>query len=84
MMQILWRPENGTCSQCGCEHSNIRMFTSHGQKTRLCKECWDEFVLECKIPSGFWEIEINQNWNYDIDLILISENGTTQTAVGWV
>ena len=84
VMQILWRPEINKCSQCGCEHKNIRMFTSHGSKTYLCKNCWCDFVLECNISSGPWEKEILRIWNTDIDIILVPEYGTTQAASGWI
>ena len=83
MMQILWRPESGRCSQCSCECSNVRMFTSHGQKTLFCRDCWNDFMLECNIPSGPWKLEISKNWDQNIDLILVVEYGTTQ-AVGWI
>ena len=80
-MQILWRPEIEICTQCHHE-GDVRMFTSDNIKTYFCKNCWNDFILECDIKSGSWENQIVSSWNSDIDLILIPKI-IFNKAVGW-
>lgn len=73
MAQILWSPELGECSQCGCAHNVVRRFTSGGHQTFFCEGCWSEFVEECNVPNGVWQSQVATEWYDSVSLEIDSD-----------
>lgn len=84
-MSVLWSPEMGRCSQCGIVQAHVRRYTMGGCATVFCHSCWNEFIHECNVAPGPWQMNVSASWRQNVSLCLEfeDERGTAQRAACW-
>ena len=82
MTHILWSPEEGTCGQCGLEHTHVRRCTCGNAQTKLCKGCWRDFINECNVAPGPWKDDVARDWcsNVNLRLVFEGDDGAAQAS----
>jgi hypothetical protein len=78
--QLLAKPVDGTCRQCGIHGPNRRNFISNYKQTTFCESCWAEFLDECTVNDTFLKNKIGEKWssNTQINLVVKIDHGTAQ------
>ena len=85
-MEILWKPEEGTCSSCRDGDGPVRMYSSGSYCQVVCFGCWNACQEGVVIGSRDWLEDTAFVFTYPGDCILTgTENETSVgTAQGFV
>ena len=60
MKSVLWEPEIGKCSECGCDNL-VRKYSFEGKLRTFCFPCWD-LAQEPRVMSSL-------DWNDDDQVV---------------
>jgi hypothetical protein len=66
IMDILWEPETGTCTECGEGGCTVRRYSSCGRSRTFCFPCWNGAQEPYLMSSAEWT---------DDDRVTFSESG---------
>ena len=54
IMDILWEPERGTCTECGDGECLVRRYSSRGRARTFCFPCWSREQNPYVMSSQDW------------------------------
>lgn len=54
IMDILWEPERGDCTECGDEGCLVRRYSSCGRSRTFCYPCWGREQNPYVMSSQDW------------------------------
>lgn len=54
IMDILWEPEHGTCTECGDSKCLVRRYSSCGRSRTFCFACWSREQNPYVMSSQDW------------------------------
>ncbi len=82
MANILWSPEEGTCTDCHRHRNDTRIFTCVNHNTTYCFTCWNLLLEDYAIESQSWVETVNVYWDSPVSMEL-NEDGDSSGASEW-